>query len=404
MRLRRSRRPVPSGTSSAPVKGRPMVRCPKTSYEALEQAIAHIDQDLQKEGPIEGLYDLYCRKLIENIKHGTGHILGTDDASLRLTEQYFRQVVIKDGDTNTKILFSFMLASFLGFILVEEYYASWVPHPQNRNNGLIAFPTGERFDVFGFTEEFVMQGGPWSLFEEFTEIRKSAWQQGPGIAIGPVRSKNRGLISRLGLRVSASLPERSNPVVRPAREIANRIIAFKTVLMYVLAPPEVISTTAIQTAVRNFQMGSWFTSEEKELLTTPRQQAATEQIDSIGWLLESLLALCWCLNQNVPLSATITPLDAEDSRSIYGNWTPFLNENLPNWFAQVRVRGVEEIAAMEDLYFCLHNAARNVALSNEPPPTGFLPGSHDLVIQHRRQALTWVLSPGVSWDKTDLSS
>ena len=60
--------------------------------------------------------------------------------------------------------------------------------------------------------------------------------------------------------------------------------------------------------------------------------------------------------------------------------------------------------ALEDLFYCAHNAARSAQLGSKTAPDGFNPVIGGGVIHERRHALTWATSPGTAWDDTDLST
>jgi hypothetical protein len=60
---------------------------------------------------------------------------------------------------------------------------------------------------------------------------------------------------------------------------------------------------------------------------------------------------------------------------------------------------------VEDIFYCVHNTARSAVLGNPQfAPEGFHAVIGCGIVQERRQALTWALSPGVEWDDTDVST
>jgi hypothetical protein len=72
------------------------------------------------------------------------------------------------------------------------------------------------------------------------------------------------------------------------------------------------------------------------------------------------------------------------------------------------VRPADEIVAMADLFYCAHNAVRSAQFGGpegaQCVPDGFDPVANGGVIHERRHALTWMISPNVKWDDTDLST
>ncbi|MEY3241707.1 MAG: hypothetical protein RIR11_3146 [Bacteroidota bacterium] len=56
------------------------------------------------------------------------------------------------------------------------------------------------------------------------------------------------------------------------------------------------------------------------------------------------------------------------------------------------------------LFYCLHNAIRSAQCGDDTVPPGFDPISNGGVIHERRHSLTWMLSKGIEWDDTDLST
>ena len=70
----------------------------------------------------------------------------------------------------------------------------------------------------------------------------------------------------------------------------------------------------------------------------------------------------------------------------------------------IKLRDPVEVHNLEDLFYCAHNAVRSAQQGSETAPPEFDPIVNGGCIHERRHALTWVLSPGVEWDDTDLST
>jgi hypothetical protein len=67
-------------------------------------------------------------------------------------------------------------------------------------------------------------------------------------------------------------------------------------------------------------------------------------------------------------------------------------------------RRPDEVERLEDRFSGCHNAVRSARLGGSTVPRGFDPVVHGRAIQERRHALSWCLSPGTSWDDTDLAT
>ena len=84
---------------------------------------------------------------------------------------------------------------------------------------------------------------------------------------------------------------------------------------------------------------------------------------------------------------------------------PKLSDDLDGFAERVHLRSLDEVAQLEDEFFCTHHAVRSAQLGRTSKvPDGFDPISDGGLIHERRHSLSWVLSPGVSWDDTDLST
>jgi hypothetical protein len=91
--------------------------------------------------------------------------------------------------------------------------------------------------------------------------------------------------------------------------------------------------------------------------------------------------------------------------AILREFAPRFEVPLEEWLSEQEALEEETVVVMEDLFYCVHNAARSAMLGDGScVPEDFHPVHSGRVIQIRRQALTWALSPGVAWDDTDLST
>jgi hypothetical protein len=95
---------------------------------------------------------------------------------------------------------------------------------------------------------------------------------------------------------------------------------------------------------------------------------------------------------------------SETTRAIILDFLPGLTKTPSDLLAKARVRAAEEVDALEDLFYCAHNAVRSAQLGRKTVPRGFHPVVDGGVVHERRHALTWAMSPGVAWDDIDLST
>ena len=105
-------------------------------------------------------------------------------------------------------------------------------------------------------------------------------------------------------------------------------------------------------------------------------------------------ALAWVLGyeHTLPLRGM---LEGDLARDLVFQFCPKTNK---------KARGLAEILAQEDLFYCAHNAVRSAQLGGQTVPPGYDPLLDGRAVQERRHGLTWCLSPGVKWEDTDLST
>ena len=98
-------------------------------------------------------------------------------------------------------------------------------------------------------------------------------------------------------------------------------------------------------------------------------------------------------------------IDGDTIKSIAIDFLPTNAAAGANFLASAKLRPEANIIALEDLFYCTHNAARSAQTGNDGTvPPGFHPVNSGGVVHERRHALTWLLSDGVSWDETDVST
>ena len=127
-------------------------------------------------------------------------------------------------------------------------------------------------------------------------------------------------------------------------------------------------------------------------------------MDNIGWKFENACALAWILGYEEVPDFSGHMLEGDEIKSVVLEFTPQLSADLSHWVSQQKIADVMDVLYVEHTFYCLHNAVRSAQLGGDTVPEGFHPLANGGVIQERRHALTWALSPGVHWSKTDLNT
>jgi hypothetical protein len=247
---------------------------------------------------------------------------------------------------------------------------------------------------------------------------KWPFQKKPALpSASPVRERNLRSLKERGFLVAPSLPERGvedSAILRPIDEIAGRLAALNAVFGYAAAPEEAVPTRALEQHIKAADLTQHMTPSEREIVETPRNQAGQAHGDKVGWRTENAIALAWILGHDCDLSPDGTMLGGNEIEPMVTQWPPIDSAKFAAWKSALRPRPIEEVAAMEELFYCAHNAARSAQVEmmkaqGKPVrfstvPAGFDPVVGGGVIHERRHALTWAVSPGVAWDDTDLST
>ncbi len=221
----------------------------------------------------------------------------------------------------------------------------------------------------------------------------------------PQRTANIARLKQDGFTVARSLPEGRPSVPRPTREIAGRLMALKGLFLRTVIPEADLSEQVLQAYMERNGLTVWLTPAEREIWNKPRSQVAALHGDSIGWRLENIWALAWALGYGRELSYAGGMVGPEQIDPIFREFTPeFGNGRLDAWLGQLEPRTAKELVSAEDLFYCAHNAVRSAQLGEPTVPDGFHPVGDGGIVHERRHVLSWILSPGVSWDETDLSS
>ena len=216
-----------------------------------------------------------------------------------------------------------------------------------------------------------------------------------------LRLNNVSICLNAGFRPSNSLPTKFERKLRPSIEIAKRLHAIKAFVLWLWVPKENMSDEKILSFIDNNELKEFMTEDEINIFNSSRSD--NELRHTISWKLENAWALAWYFGYVEPniLGENITE---EEIKGILFNYMCDIEEELDEWIESKKTVSEEELKQKEDLFYCLHNAVRSAQLGRETVPKGFDPMSNGGVIHERRHSLTWMLSKGVNWDETELST
>jgi hypothetical protein len=212
-------------------------------------------------------------------------------------------------------------------------------------------------------------------------------------------------LERQGFRPARWLPlpdVKAN--VRPVEEIVSRLMALAAVFTWASAPESAVPTESVRGYVKKNRLSTWMTAEESELLRLARDDAQEQHAGSVGWKLENMWPLAWVLGFEEEPTIEAAQIDDSVSRVILFDFLGGLDAPVNGLVEKAKPRSADAVIAMEDRFYCAHNAVRSAQLGEDTVPEGFHPIMHGGVIHERRHSLTWCLSPGTDWDETDLST
>jgi hypothetical protein len=226
------------------------------------------------------------------------------------------------------------------------------------------------------------------------------------LPIPPMRQANLDTLKGLGFKVAPSLPtDRGQGKVRlrPAREIATRLYGLAAVFCWAGVPQDQMRDEVLETAMMKGRLIDLATTPDLDILDLPRLEARRKYGDTVGWRLENMWALAWVLGMEEPPSLG-GQISADVKRKMLVDFLKFPKETPESFLKRAKLRSVEEVDRMEDLFYCAHNAVRSAQQGRDTVPVGFHPVRDGGAIHERRHALTWVLSPDVDWEEVDLST
>lgn len=205
-------------------------------------------------------------------------------------------------------------------------------------------------------------------------------------------------------KVVGSLPLSSKSTLRKENEVLNQLVSIYAAVIWVSMEENVVSSDRIQTLMKHYGVNAIASEKVSEILATDRSKAKKLYINDIGWMMENLWALSWAMGFDISPNINDEMLGAEV-------FEPMLKHLSALWKTKktrvktVKIRTRAEIQQLEDLFYCAHNAVRSAQTGHKGAiPEGFHPVQHGGIIHEKRHALTWILSPKVKWDDTDLGT
>ncbi len=216
-----------------------------------------------------------------------------------------------------------------------------------------------------------------------------------------LRLDNISICLSSGFKPATSLPTEFERQLRPKVEIAKRLNAIKAIVLWLMVPEHDLSDERILNFVATNELDLFLTDEEKKILTSSRNDE--ELRNTIGWKFENAWPLAWYFGYTVP-EITGQMMTGEQMQEILINYTCPLDGKIEDWLETKEIVLDEDLKKKEDLFYCLHNAVRSAQLGGQTVPSTFDPIGNGGVIHERRHSLTWMLSSGIEWDETDLST
>jgi len=216
-----------------------------------------------------------------------------------------------------------------------------------------------------------------------------------------VRLENVAICLNAGFVPSRSLPTQLERQLRPKIEIAKRLNAIKAMVLWLMIPAKDLADKDILHFVESNELYLFMTEDEKQIFHSSREDEALR--NAIGWKFENAWPLAWYFGY-VPPDISGQMMTGEQMQEIVFKYKCPLTEKIEDWLGTKEVVPEEELRKHEDLFYCLHNAVRSAQMGGQTVPPGFDPRANGGVIHERRHALTWMLSKGMGWDETDLST
>ncbi|MEZ4337555.1 MAG: DUF4272 domain-containing protein [Sandaracinaceae bacterium] len=220
----------------------------------------------------------------------------------------------------------------------------------------------------------------------------------------PPRRARLERLAALGFSVAPGLPYEEGRSLRPVEEIARRLMALDALFSWVAAPETHSPSARLRGYAERNRLVDAMTPAERAIFALPRDEAHAGHVNAIGWRLENMWPLAWALGFEEEPSVKGGMISDATIGALLNGFMPKLDETLEGFVSSRAPRLAAEVDALEDLFYCAHNAVRSAQLGRDTVPPGFHPVGDGGVVHERRHALTWMVSPGVAWEDTDLST
>jgi hypothetical protein len=220
-----------------------------------------------------------------------------------------------------------------------------------------------------------------------------------------IRAETTRVLRGIGYTFYQLFPIRNvDAPVRSPDDILLRLAALNAVCLYASALGADVPTAQVLGLASRADVARALMAKERAILSLPRAAAREQHAGGVGWYMENMTMLAWALGHAYPPRLEGSMITGEPLRRLLLTVAPTSDKELeaalssddPNG----HMRPTRDIVQAEDTMLCAHNAARSLVLRHDPSFTVVRGG----VIQEQRHALTWILSPGVEWDATDLST
>lgn len=220
-----------------------------------------------------------------------------------------------------------------------------------------------------------------------------------------VRRTNLTWLTQHGFRAADWLPlRRKTGQLRSKSELALRMLALDALFTWVSAPVARVSTERLRSHVQTKSLREHMTAAEVVMGSMERPVAKRRYRNTIGWNLEGVWPLAWMLGFASKPEPDGKPISNDITRQLLFDFLPKLDVPLKRYMTTLRVRPLDEIAALEDRYYCAHNATTSAMLGLKTIPVALDRNTVHGVISNRRRAFAWAFSPNTGWDDVVLNT
>ncbi len=180
-------------------------------------------------------------------------------------------------------------------------------------------------------------------------------------------------LTNVGFKAADSLPLGPPSGVettglRSTAEVAGRLWALELLFLYAADRDDVASGEIdIEDVLANCDAQAYLTEDEGKILGVPRKLAIAHHSNLIGWKLENMLPLAWLMGFDTSPSVDGEMIAGDTTEALLA-FLPWQRLTLSEWARNVQFRSLEDVLAMEDLFYCAHNAVRSAQLGSTRSP------------------------------------